>query len=141
MRLKGWNEIPSDFDLEIAFDKGPRWLEMLALTPLVERWAYPIGVSKGVVYLRAPDNFSRNTPNSIIGWEIKANPKSVQEKFLEGSLADFSLSIAQSKGSNKGSRKFTLTRWGRIKVTRKWVHKRNGTYSYYKSGTFPPNMV
>ena len=141
MKLKGWNEIPDGFDLEIVFDSGPKWLEFLALTPFFERFAYPIGVNKGLIYLRVSEDFKSDSSITIPGWEIKVNPKSIQEKFLEGSLAFLSSSSSQFKNSKKGSPSFSLTRWGFTKSTRKWVHKRNGTYSYYKSRTCPANLV
>ena len=141
MKLKGWNEIPDGFDLEIVFDCGPKWLEILALTPFFERFAYPIGVNKGFIYLRVSDEFKSDSSRAIPGWEIKVNPKSIQEKFLEGSLAFLSSSGSQFKDSKKGAPRLFLTRWGHVKSIRKRVHKRNGTYSYYKTRTFPPNLA
>ena len=141
MKLKGWNEVPDGFVLEISFDLGPKWLEYVALTPWLERIAYPIGVNKGCVYLRVSENSNSEINSNVVGWEVKANPKSVQEKFLEGSLAFLSSPQNNLVTKFKDSPRISITRWGRIKATRKWLHKRNGTYGFYKTKTFPANLI
>jgi len=141
VKLKGWNEVPDGFDLEISFDLGPKWLEYMALTPWLEQFAYPIGVNKGCVYLRVSESPNSGDILNLAGWEAKARPKSVQEKFLEGSLAFFSVSRNNGITNFKNSPRISITRWGRIKATRKWLHKRNGTYGFYKTKTFPANLI
>jgi hypothetical protein len=141
VKLKGWNEVPDGFDLEISFDLGPKWLEIMAVTPGLERFAYPIGVYKGCVYLRASESPNSGTSSNIDGWEVEANPKSVQEKFLEGSLAFINSSQDNEIVQSKGAPRISITRWGQIKATRKWLHKQNGTYSFYKTKTFPANLI
>jgi hypothetical protein len=141
MKLKGWNEVPDGFDLEISFDLGPKWLEIMALTPGLERIAYPIGVNKGCVYLRVSESLESATSSNIDGWEVEANPKSVQEKFLEGSLAFMNSSQDNQMAQSKSLPRISITRWGRIKATRKWLHKQNGTYGFYKTKTFPTNLI
>jgi hypothetical protein len=93
------------------------------------------------VYLRVPENSNSEANSNVAGWEVKANPKSVQEKFLEGSLALFSSSQENEIKKFKDSPRISITRWGRIKTTRKWLHKRNGTYGFYKTKTFPANLI
>jgi hypothetical protein len=141
MKLKGWNEVPDGPNLEISFDLGPKWLEILALTPWLERIAYPIAVAKGIVYLRVPENSNFEFDSRLNGWELKTNPKSVQEKFLEGSLAFFVVSQNEELAKSKDMPRIALTRWGRIKARRIWLHKRNGTYNFYVSKTYPADLI
>jgi hypothetical protein len=47
--IRGWNDIPEGFVQEEDFHLGPIWLRFLARIKIVERFAYPIAVKKGLV--------------------------------------------------------------------------------------------
>lgn len=49
MTIRGWNDIPEDYVQEEDFHLGPLWLRILARIKIIERFAYPIAVKKGLV--------------------------------------------------------------------------------------------
>jgi hypothetical protein len=49
--ILGWNRIPEGFRPILKFEDAPKWLRLLALTPVIERFAYPRGARDGYVAL------------------------------------------------------------------------------------------
>lgn len=47
--IHGWNDIPAGYVQEEDFHLAPVWLRVLARIKLVEKFAYPIAVKKGLV--------------------------------------------------------------------------------------------
>jgi hypothetical protein len=47
--IRGWNDIPEGYVQDEDFHLGPLWLRILARIKIIERFAYPIAVKKGLV--------------------------------------------------------------------------------------------
>ena len=47
--IRGWNDIPKGYVQEEDFHLGPLWLRFLARIKIIERFAYPIAIKKGLV--------------------------------------------------------------------------------------------
>ena len=47
--IRGWNDIPEGCVQEEYLHLGPLWLRFLARIKIIERFAYPIAVKKGLV--------------------------------------------------------------------------------------------
>ena len=48
-KIHGWNDIPRGYVQEEDFHLAPFWLRVLARIKILERFAYPIAISKGLV--------------------------------------------------------------------------------------------
>ncbi len=138
MDILGWDILPEKCEIEFRFEEGPVWLRLMALTPFFEKFAYPIAIRRHIAYLWS-DSFSREQCKALeaLGWIVYSREKSKAEKFLEGSLAILSRSSSQE---TRRRPQFSVTRWGHIRATRKWVHKSNGTYTHFKNRTTPAEL-
>lgn len=136
MNLIGWNVLPDDFVTEFKFEDGPRWLKILAFTPYFERFAYPIAVRRGLGILWS-DRVSQSEREALesIGWIVQTREKTKEEKFFEGSLV-----LLTSEPKRRQRPHIALTRWGRQRSSRNYVHKSNGTYSQFKNRTLPSGL-
>lgn len=136
MNLIGWNVLPDDCVVELKFEGGPSWLKILALTPYFERFAYPTAVKRGlgILWCGTLNPVEREALVSS-GWILETREKTEEEKFLEGSLAILTPEIRPHYRP-----RIALTRWGRQRSTRNFVHKSNGTYSHSKNGTLPSGL-
>jgi len=136
MNLLGWNVLPDDCGAEFKFGDGPRWLKVLALTPYFDRFAYPIAVKRGLGILWSGAlNQSERAALESVGWIIQTREKTKEEKFFEGSLA-----LLTSEPKRRQRPHIALTRLGRQRSSRNYVHKSNGTYSNLKNGTLPSSF-
>lgn len=88
MELLGWNLLPDDSAVEFKFEEGPTWLKILALTPYLERFAYPAAVKRGLGILWS-NSLGQGKKEALesTGWKIETREKTKEEKFFEGSLA------------------------------------------------------
>lgn len=136
MNLLGWNVLPGDYAAEFKFEDGPRWLKILALTPYFERFAYPAAVKRGLGIIWSNSNRqSEREALESIGWVVQTREKTKEERFFEGSLA-----LLTSEPKRHPRRHIALTRWGRQRSSRNYVHKTNGTYSQFKNRTLPSGL-
>jgi len=72
MRLRGWNEIPAGYGATFDVASAPGWLRALYRTPFIDRFAYPMLVSRGLGTLTphpAPD--PRHLGEVGTGWRIE----------------------------------------------------------------------
>lgn len=136
MNLLGWNVLPAGCVVEFKFEDGPRWLEILALIPYFERFAYPIAVKRGlgILWGKAFISSERAVLESL-GWILQTREKTNEEKFFEGSLA-----LITTDPKRYQRRHIAFTRWGRQRSSRNYVHKSNGTYSHFKNRTLPSGL-
>lgn len=133
MNLVGWNVLPDNCSVEFIFEEGPTWLKVLALTPFLDRFAYPIAVKRGLGFLWS----STLSEEEILeleswGWNIYLRVKNNEERFQEGSIARLTTSARK-----RHFPAIAFTRWGHQRAMRNYVHKRNGTYSNLRNGTTP----
>lgn len=71
MRLEGWNEIPDGYGAWFDIRHAPLWLRLWFRTPILDRFAYPVVVRRGLGYLtadsgRVPEQLGEVGP----GWHI-----------------------------------------------------------------------
>jgi len=150
MTLKPWSEIPADFYPEFNFHRGPLWLRVLARTPVLDRYAYPIAMKKGLCDLwptneqaSLDDDFARGN------WIIKDHPKNRLDRWFEGSVAllgqgeknPVTQFLYRDRKIQFGEThaifwsvipRITFTRYGAILKRRHAIHRFNGTYKDYK---------
>ena len=133
MELIGWNVVPDECVAEVHFELAPKWIQILALTPCFERFAYPIAVRRGfgTLWIDSSSKFERDFVRQL-GWKIREDSKTDLEKFLDGSL-----SFLSEREPYRRVPIFSLSQWGRQRARIRQVHKMNGTYESYKNGVFP----
>ncbi len=138
MDILGWDILPEKCEIEFRFEDGPGWLKLLALMPVFEKFAYPIAIRRHIAYLWST-SFSQEQCVELEseGWIVYSREKTKTEKFLEGSLAIMSQSSSRVVRRRP---KISVTRWGHVRATRKWVHKSNGTYTHFKNRTTPVEL-
>lgn len=133
MTLLGWNDASLDSVTEIDFKSSPRWLQFLALTPVVEKYAYPIAVRRGFATIWISNDSVVDIDIFLgQGWKVKVGEPDESERFLSGSLAMLSI---DSKPIRKPKVKFT--RLGREMAWRKAIHEANETLNYLENETSP----
>ena len=126
MSLVGWNDDSVNSITDIDFTRSPFWLRLIALTPVFEKYAYPIAVRRGFGTIWIPgDSIIDISVLLAQGWQVKIGEPDVSERLLSGSLATLSI---ESKPIRSPKMKFT--RFGREIAWRKAVHKANGTLNY-----------
>jgi hypothetical protein len=135
MSLVGWNDSSLDFYTEIDFKSTPSWIRLLALTPVVEKYAYPVAVRRGFGTIW----ISRDSGVDIDiflaqGWLVESGEPDDNDRFLSGSLARLSI---DAKPIRKPKVKFT--RFGRELAWRKAVHEANGTLNHLVKESSPFN--
>lgn len=55
VRLEGWNQVPQGAGASFETESAPAWLRVLAATPVLDRFAYPLLVSRGLGWLQVHD--------------------------------------------------------------------------------------
>lgn len=133
MTLLGWNDASLDSVTEIDFKSSPWWLQFLALTPVVEKYAYPIAVRRGFATIWISNDLVVDIDVYLAqGWKVKIGEPDDSQRFLSGSLAKLSI---DSKSARKPIIKFT--RLGRELAWKKAIHESNGTLNYLEEGSSP----
>jgi len=123
MSLVGWDDASLDSLTEIDFKSSPFWVRLLALTPVFEKYAYPIAVRRGFGTIWIPKDSAADLSIFLVeGWQVKVGEPDDRDRFLSGSLATLSIN---SKPIKKPKLKFT--RFGRELAWRKAIHEANGT--------------
>ena len=131
MSIVGWNDASINSLNEIDFKSSPFWIRLLALTPVVEKYAYPIAVRRGFGTIWISNDSAIDTDIFISqGWQIKNGEPDDNDRFLSGSLARLSI---DAKPVRKPKVKFT--RFGRELAWRKAIHEANGTLGNIEKGS------
>jgi hypothetical protein len=137
MALVGWNDSSLDFYTEIDFKSTPSWIRFLALTPVLEKYAYPVAVRRGFGTIWISQNSARDIDVYLFqGWQVKVGEPGDRERFFSGSLAQLSL---DGKPIKKPRARFT--RLGRDTAWRKAIHEANGTLRYLEEKASPFNKT
>jgi hypothetical protein len=137
MSLVGWNDSSLDFYTEFDFKSTPFWIRFLALTPVIEKYAYPVAVRRGFGTIWISEDSARDIDIYLVqGWQVKVGEPSDSERILSGSLAKLSV---DSKPVKKPRAKFT--RLGRDLAWRKAIHEANGTLRYLEEQVSPLNKT
>lgn len=150
MRINPYRDLPPNFQPEFNFHRGPVWLTALAVLPMLERYAYPIAMKRGLCELW-PISKGVSLPADFKDgdWIVRDRPKNDLERWIEGSLARLTQSGGNSSNQlSQKNRKFqfgkrraiffslipniSLTTYGSTLNRRRHVHKMNGTYDEYK---------
>ena len=135
MSLVGWNDSSLDFYTEIDFKSTSFWIRFLALTPVVEKYAYPVAVRRGFGTIWISEESARDIDLYLVqGWQVKIGEPGDSERFMNGSLATLSV---DGKPIKKPRANFT--RLGRDMAWRKAIHKANGTLRYLEEKVSPFN--
>lgn len=133
MSLAGWDDASLNSVTEINFKSAPLWVRLLALTPVVEKFAYPIAVRRGFGTIWISDDSVVDINFFLAqGWKVKIGEPNDSERFLNGSLAKLSI---DSKPVRKPTVKFT--RLGREIAWRKAIHEANRTLNYLEKEALP----
>lgn len=150
MLQKRWHQFPANFRPEFNFHKGPFWLRALARTPILERFAYPIAMKKGLCELWPSSSESILDPNfDATGWVIHTREKNDLERWIEGSLAylahgernrtqqfffrDRMFRVKNNQILFRGILpRFSFTSYGGTLRRQRGIHRANGTYKKYK---------
>jgi hypothetical protein len=105
MSLVGWDDASLDSLTEIDFKSSPFWVRLLALTPVFEKYAYPIAVRRGFGTIWIPKDSAADLSIFLVqGWQVKVGEPDDRDRFLSGSLATLSII---SKPIRKPKVKFT----------------------------------
>ena len=135
MSLVGWNDSSLDFYTEIDFKSAPSWIRFLALTPVLEKYAYPVAVRRGFGTIWISENSATDIDVYVFqGWQVKVGEPGDGERFFSGSLAQLSV---DGKTIKKPRARFT--RLGRDTAWRKAIHEANGTLRYLEEKVSPFN--
>jgi hypothetical protein len=135
MSLIGWDDASLNLVTEIDFKSSPFWVRLLALTPFVEKYAYPVAVRRGFGTIWISKDSGVDIDIFLAqGWLVKSGEPDDNDRFLSGSLARLSI---DAKPIRKPKVKFT--RFGRELAWRKAVHKANGTLNYLEKESSPFN--
>lgn len=123
MTTVGWDDASTDLVAKIDFESAPFWLRVLARTPLVEKYAYPIAVGRGLgtIWIQKDSEKDKNF-FSDQGWQVKIGEPDVNERILSGSLAKLSINFRSISEPLPRA-----TRLGRELAWRKAIHEANGT--------------
>lgn len=78
MRLEGWNRLPRGYGAYFDLAAAPWWLRGLFRSPFIDRFAYPILVSRGYGWLTAqPGVDGDEAAATARGWRISTDPQGV----------------------------------------------------------------
>ena len=123
MSLVGWDDASLNAITEIDFKSSPFWIRLLALTPVIEKYAYPVAVRRGFGTIWISKESEVDVDLFLAqGWQVKFGEPNDSQRFLSGSLAALSL---ETKPIRKPKIKFT--RLGSELAWRKAIHRANGT--------------
>jgi hypothetical protein len=123
MSLLGWDDASINSVTEIDFKSSPFWIRLLALTPVVEKYAYPIAVRRGYGTIWISNDSGIDIDLFISqGWQVKNGEPDDNDRFLSGSLAMLSIDAKPIREP-----KVKFTRFGRELAWRKAIHEANGT--------------
>jgi hypothetical protein len=133
MSRTGWDDASLNLVTEIDFKSSPFWVRLLALTPVVEKYAYPVAVRRGfgTIWI-SKDSVVDIDIFLAQGWKVKIGEPDDSERFLSGSLATLSI---DSKPIRKPIVKFT--RLGRELAWKKAIHEANRTLNYLENESSP----
>lgn len=122
MSTIGWDDASLDTFSKIDFTSSPLWLRLLALTPVLEKFAYPIAIRRGfgTIWVQRDVVIDRNLFLSQ-GWQVKIGEPDNRERILNGSLATLSAGF-----HSVATPRPRFTRLGRELAWRKAIHKANG---------------
>ncbi len=131
MSLTGWDDASLNLVTEIDFKSSPFWVRFLALTPVVEKYAYPVAVRRGFGTIWISKDSGVDIDIFLAqGWLVKSGEPDDNDRFLSGSLARLSI---DAKPIRKPKVKFT--RFGRELAWRKAIHEANGTLRNIEKGS------
>ena len=131
MSLTGWDDASLNLVTEIDFKSSPFWVRLLALTPVVEKYAYPVAVRRGFGTIWISKDSGVDIDIFLAqGWLVKSGEPDDNDRFLSGSLARLSI---DAKPIRKPKVKFT--RFGRELAWRKAIHEANGTLRNIEKGS------
>ena len=123
MSKVGWDDASLNSVTEIDFKSSPFWVRLLALTPVVEKYAYPIAVRRGYGTIWFPKDSEVDVSVFLAqGWQVKVGEPDDSKCVLNGSLAALSI---DTKPIRKP--KLNFTRLGSELAWRRAIHKANGT--------------
>jgi hypothetical protein len=123
MSLVGWDDASLNSVTEIDFKSSPFWVRLLALTPVIEKYAYPVAVRRGFGTIWISKESEIDVDLLLAqGWQVKFGEPNDSQRFLSGSLAALSI---ETKPITKPKIKFT--RLGSELAWRKAIHRANGT--------------
>ena len=150
MSKQSWDEAPTNFSTEFNFHRGPHWLRLLAITPIVDRFAYPFALKKGLGELwPAIEGASLPADFEIGYWIIHESPKNDFERWIEGSMGFLShkkkYSLTRFLLTQRTIHitkslvifwhvfpRFSFTRHGKHLKFQRDIHRLNGTYQDYR---------
>jgi hypothetical protein len=137
MSLVGWDDASINSVTEIDFNSSPFWIRFLALTPVVEKYAYPFAVRRGFGTIWISKESAVDIEIFLAqGWQVKIGEPDKSERFLSGSIATLSI---DAKAIRKPKLKFT--RFGREIAWRKAIHRANGTLKNLENESSPSNKT
>jgi hypothetical protein len=123
MSLVGWDDASLNSVTEIDFKSSPFWVRLLALTPVIEKYAYPVAVRRGFGTIWISKESEIDVDLLLAqGWQVKFGEPNDSQRFLSGSLAALSI---DTKPIRKPKLKFT--RLGSELAWRRAIQKSNGT--------------
>lgn len=71
VRIDGWNYIPAGYGLGWDLAAAPRWLRIWFRVPLVDRFAYPVLVHRGVAFLTRHRSWTDDEREPVPpGWRV-----------------------------------------------------------------------
>lgn len=74
MRLNGWNYIPRGYGLTWDRPLKPTWLRVWMMTPVIDRFAYPLLVRRRIAYLTRHDGWDEAQCDPVPdGWRVEAD--------------------------------------------------------------------
>ena len=125
--ILGWNDYRDGFYHRHDFESAPIWLRILATTPFLERFAYPIGVKKNYVWLRS---FSDSGPQALLSYtRVVYGKKTIREEIDEGwvsfSILDSQEVVQKDEYEKTISWLGSISWWYRISPTREGMRVRN----------------
>ncbi len=72
MKLEGWNQIPEGYGADFDLPSAPLWLRTWFRTPLLDRFAYPQMVRRGLGYLTPHPGVPPDARGKVrTGWRIR----------------------------------------------------------------------
>jgi len=72
MRLNGWNYIPDGYGMGLDPSAAPLWLRLWLRIPFLDRFAYPIMVSRGFAWLTPDEHPAMQRQEPPPGWRVES---------------------------------------------------------------------
>jgi hypothetical protein len=150
MKMRGWKDLPANYQYEFNFHRGPKWLLALAHTPYFDRYAYPKAIELGLAEAwPIQDGIVIDPSFDRKGWVIHNSPKDNFEKWIEGSMGFLTPRKKYSTirfllkrrslyiSSNRVIfwhvlPRISFTRYGAHRKFQADIHRLNGTYKNYR---------